>query len=49
MKNGLRKLENGTIKVVRKKQYSLEYEPCATREREVKERLQKRIASLENN
>ena len=50
MRQALRKLENGTIKVVRRKQYSeFEYEPCRTREEEVKEKLRKVIGSLENN
>lgn len=50
MKEGLRKLENGTIKVVRRKRYSsFEYEPCETREREVKEMLREKIEKLENN
>ena len=50
MKRTLKKLENGTIKVVRRKQYSsLEYEPCVTREREVKEMLRKEIEELEND
>ena len=50
MKRTLRELENGTIKVVREAQYdSLRYEPCLTREREVKEMLRKRIEALEND
>jgi len=51
MKEALRKLENGTIKVVRNKsQYDeLNYEPCETREREVKKNLRNWIASLEND
>jgi len=50
MKEALRSIENGTIKVVREKQFSSsEYERAVVREMEVKEALRKEIESLENN
>jgi phosphoribosylformylglycinamidine (FGAM) synthase PurS component len=50
MKEALKKLENGEIKVVRNEKYnSLRYELCEVREREVKKMLRELIASLENN
>lgn len=50
MKEALRDIENGTIKVVREKQFSSsEYERSVVREMEVKEALRKKIESLEND